>query len=129
MARYKVLIDDNFHFMNEEHRVTSGVFGAADEAIAACKRIVDECLEAMLLPGMTATALYEQYEGFGDDPFVMPVDPNDAPVAFSACAYAKERCQVLGRTPLVFPADWEDVTADQAGAVISIVGVKPPKSD
>ena len=101
----------------------------ADEAIAACKRIVDECLEAMLLPGMTATALYEQYEGFGDDPFVMPVDPNDAPVAFSACAYAKERCQVLGRTPLVFPADWEDVTADQAGAVISIVGVKPPKSD
>jgi hypothetical protein len=31
---------------------------------------------------MTARALYEQYMGFGDDPFIMPVDPNDAPVDF-----------------------------------------------
>jgi hypothetical protein len=70
--------------------------------------------------------LYEQYEGFGDDPFVVPVDPNDAPVAFSAWGYAKERCKVLS-AKLVMPDGCEDVTADYAGTVISIVGVKPPK--
>ena len=96
VAGYKVLIDDNFHFMNEEYRGTGGEFATAAEAIAECKEIVDECLKPMLQPGMTPAALYEQYEGFGDDPFVVPVDPNDAPVAFTAWAYAKERCQVLG---------------------------------
>jgi hypothetical protein len=128
VAGYKVLIDDNFHYMDESERVEHGVFDTADEAVAACKRIVDECLEPMLQRGITAAALYEQYEGFGDDPFVMPVDPADARVAFSAWAYAKERCEVLGaKQPLAFPADWQDVTADHVGTVISIVGVKPTK--
>jgi hypothetical protein len=71
------------------------VFATADEAIAACKLIVDECLKPMLTPGMTAAALYEQYTGFGDDPFIMPVNPDDAPVAFSAWDYANEQCQLL----------------------------------
>jgi hypothetical protein len=75
VAGYKVLIDDNFHFMNEEYRGTGGEFATAAEAIAECKEIVDECLKPMLQPGMTAAALYEQYEGFGDDPFVVPSIP------------------------------------------------------
>jgi hypothetical protein len=120
------MIDDNFHYMDESERLTHGTFESADEAIAACKLIVDECLEPMLRPGITATALYEQE--FGDGPFVVPVDPNDAPVAFSAWAYAKERCQVLGaKPPLVFPADWENITAEYTGTAISFVGVKPTK--
>jgi hypothetical protein len=102
VAGYKVLIDDNYHFMDESERIQHGVFATADEAIAACKRIVDECLKPMLQPGMTATALCDQYKGFGDDPFIVPVDPNDTPVGFWAWAYAEERCQVLGaKTPLV----------------------------
>jgi hypothetical protein len=109
---YKVLINNN------------DLFATAEEAIAACKRIVDECMR----PGMTATALREQCVRFGNGPLVVPVDPNDAPVAFSAWAYAEQRCQVLGaKSPLVFPADWEDVTAAYAGTVISIVGMKPTK--
>jgi hypothetical protein len=93
VSRYKVLIDDNYHFMDESERITHGVFDTADEAIAACKQIVDGCLEPM--PGMTARALYEQYMAFGDDPFVMPVDPDDAPVAFSAWEYAEARCEAI----------------------------------
>jgi hypothetical protein len=96
MSGYKVLIDDNYHFMDESERIQHGVFATAEEAITACKHIVDECLKPMLQPGMTATALYEQYKGFGDDPFIMPVDSNGAPVDFSAWDYAKERCDVLG---------------------------------
>ena len=47
-------------------------------------------------------------------------------VAFAAWAYAKQRCEVLtAKPPLVFPADWNNVTADHAGTVISVVGVKP----
>jgi hypothetical protein len=93
--RYKVLIDDNFHFMDKEHRYEHGVFGTADEAVAACKRIVDNELTYMLKPGMTADALYDQWVMFGEDPFVMPVDRTDARVGFAACEYAKERCKVL----------------------------------
>src|ERR1700733_4520471 len=81
---YRVVIDDNFRYMDESERVKHGVFGTADEAIAACKQIVDECLEPMMEPGMTAKAFYEQYEDFGDEPFIVSIDPNDAPVAFSA---------------------------------------------
>lgn len=97
MPAYKVLIDDNFHFMGESERITHGLFVTAAEAIAACEKIVDDCLEPMLGPGMTATALYEQYESFGDDPFIMPVDPDAAPVAFSAWAYAKQRREAISR--------------------------------
>jgi hypothetical protein len=93
VSRYKVLIDDNYHFMDESERITHGVFDTADDAVAACKRIVDGCL--VLAPGMTARALYERYMGFGDDPFIMPVNPDDEPVAFSAWVYAKERCEAI----------------------------------
>lgn len=63
-------IDDNFHFMDESERIQHGVFATAEEAIAACKLIVDERLEPMLQPGIAATALYDQYKVFGDDPFI-----------------------------------------------------------
>jgi hypothetical protein len=108
---YKVLIDDTGN--------TSDVFATAVEAIAACKLIVDERLR----PGMTATALREQCARFGNGPFVVPVDSKGPSAAFSASVYAKERCKVMAaKTPLVFPADWEDVTAEYAGTVFSIVG-------
>jgi hypothetical protein len=95
VAGFKVLIDDNFHFMNEDYRGRGGVFATQDEAIAACKRIVDACLESGFEPGMTANALYEQYTGFGDDPFILPLDLNHAPVGFCAWGYAKDRCEVI----------------------------------
>jgi hypothetical protein len=44
LSRYKVIVDDNFHYMDESERYEHGVFATAEEAIAACKRIVDEDL-------------------------------------------------------------------------------------
>lgn len=92
---YKVLIDDNFHYQDESERVTHGVFGPLEEALAACRRIVDEFLAGGLEPGMSPAALYERYTMFGDDPFVVPVDPKDAPVSFSAWEYARQRCEEM----------------------------------
>ena len=92
---YRVLIDDNFHYMDESERVAHGLFGTAEEAVAACKGIVDEFLAGAFIPGMSPEALYEQYVSFGDDPFVVPVNPNGAPVAFCAWQYARERCEAM----------------------------------
>lgn len=85
---YRVLIDDNFHYMDEKERTTFGDFESLAEAIAACKKIVDDCLNGDYKPGMTAEALYSNYTMFGDDPWISGGD--GAP--FSAWDYAQERC-------------------------------------
>ena len=95
MSRYKVMVDDNFHYMDEDERYQHGVFLTVEEAIASCKRIVDEYIENCYKPGMSATELYDSYTSFGSDPFVVPVSPADDRVVFSAWDYAKERSQVL----------------------------------
>jgi hypothetical protein len=95
MPNYKVLIDDNFHFMDESERTDHGVFANADGAIAACKEIVDDELHRMLKRGTTAKELYRLYVAFGPDPFVVPLNPKDPDVEFSAWTYAKKRCKDL----------------------------------
>ena len=50
MPSYKVLINDNAHYMDESERADHGVFANADEAVAACKKIVDDDLNAMWKP-------------------------------------------------------------------------------
>jgi hypothetical protein len=95
MSRYKVMVDDNFHYMDEDERYEHGVFPTAAEAVAACRRIVDEDLKAAFKPGITEQELYESYTMFGADPFVVSVDSTDEPVQFSAWNYAKERCRAL----------------------------------
>lgn len=68
--KYRVLIDDNFHYQDESERITHGQFKTAAEAIAACKAIVDEFLAGAFEPGMSVTDLYGLFTGFGPDPFV-----------------------------------------------------------
>jgi hypothetical protein len=96
MPNYRVLINDNAHYMDERERVDHGViFAEADEAVAACKAIVDGELTAMWQPGTTAKELYRLYIAFGPDPFVVPLNPNDPSVEFSAWTYAKKRCKIF----------------------------------
>jgi len=47
MPNYRVLINDNAHYMDESERADHGIFANADEAIAACKNIVDDELHTM----------------------------------------------------------------------------------
>ena len=44
-------------------------------------------------PGMTAKELFRLYVGFGPDPFVVPLNPADPEIEFSAWTYAKKRCK------------------------------------
>jgi hypothetical protein len=64
-----------------------------EEAIAACRAIVDESLDEVYKAGISAEALYESYVSFGDDPFIVVIDGSDADAKFSAWSYAKERCR------------------------------------
>jgi hypothetical protein len=91
---YRVMVDDNFHYMDEEERFEHGSFATAEEAIAACKRIVDEDLAQYFKPGMTGSALYEMCTSFGDDPFVVG-DLDDPLIAFSAWDYGKGRANEM----------------------------------
>ena len=95
MSKFKVQVNDNSYYMDEGERTDHGVFANADEAVAACKEIADDDLNAMRKPGMTAKELYKLYIAFGPDPFVVPLNPSDPDVNFSAWTYAKGRCKEL----------------------------------
>jgi hypothetical protein len=90
MATFAVYVDDNFHYQDEDERYQLGTFASYDEAVAACRRIVDDFLALHFTPGMSADDLFRQYTGFGEDPFVSP-DEHDP--RFSAWTYARQRCQ------------------------------------
>ncbi len=96
---YTVLVDDNFHYMDESQRYTLGEYPSLAAAIQACQAIVDDFLLSALKPGMTAGRLYSQYTAFGEDPFIIP-PPGEPPRPFSAWDYARERCQALCPGPL-----------------------------
>jgi hypothetical protein len=97
---YSVLIDDNFHHTNENERHTLGSFPTLEAAIAACRDVVDQSLDHLLEPGMTAEALYDSYKHFGDDPFIA----GEPPSTFSAWNYAKRRAaEMIVKSPPIAP--------------------------
>jgi hypothetical protein len=95
MSKYKVLVDDNFHYMEEDARTELGTYDSVEEALAACRNIVDAWLAANYKPGMSAKELIEQYRSFGDDPFIVGLPGVPEQVKFSAWDYAAERAQAM----------------------------------
>ena len=85
---YQVLVDDNYHYQDEDERYKLGDFATFEQAETACKTIVDVYLQRSYKKGVTADKLYEDYVGFGEDPFIIG---EDVPYRFSAWNYAKER--------------------------------------
>src|SRR3972149_10058061 len=95
--RYKVLVDDNFHYMDESERYELGEFPTLAAAIEASRKIVDEYLLSAYRPGMTTAALVTSYVLFGEDPYVVALGPEASGVLFSARDYARRRCEELCR--------------------------------
>ena len=89
---YTVFIDDNFHFMDDSERLRHGEYQTYDEAVDACKKIVNDSLNHLYSPGMSRTELYNQYVSFGDDPYV---SPNGQASHFSARDFAQMQCEVI----------------------------------
>ena len=90
--RYRVLVDDNFHYMDESERYEHGTYADCASAIRECKTIVDRFLLAEHKPGMTEEKLWQLYTLFGDDPFIVSADGE---CAFSAWDHARQRCREI----------------------------------
>jgi len=88
---YEVLVDDNFHFMDESERYSYGKYDSWEAAIAAAKAIVDDFL-LPADPALTAEELFDNYTMFGEDPFIIPNGPYGI---FSAWDYAEQRCKEI----------------------------------
>jgi hypothetical protein len=65
-----VLVDDNFHYMDENYQRILGEFSTYSEALAVCQEVVDRFLGHEYVPGMAERALYFRYMMFGQDPFI-----------------------------------------------------------
>ena len=94
MSPYKVMVDDNFHYTDDDERSEYETFLTVEEALGTCRRLVDEALLAQYQDDETAVQLFERYKSFGDDPFVVALD--SAPkIEFSAWTYAEQRASEL----------------------------------
>lgn len=93
---YRVFVDDNAHYMDEEDRYELGSFPTAEAAIEAARQIVDSYLISTFRAGMTSEQLFSSYTSFGEDPFIVGYDAKK--VAFSAWDYARQRCKELCAT-------------------------------
>jgi hypothetical protein len=91
---YTVMVDDNFHYMDESERYRLAEFGSCAEAIAACRNLIDDYLISAYKSGMEAEQLWASYVTFGEDPFIMTTDEQ---CKFSAWDYARQRCEALCR--------------------------------
>lgn len=100
--KYRVLVDDNYHFSNEDERYEAGAFDNYADALAKCKAIVDEYLVEQFKPGISSDALLSSYKSFGDDPWISPT-PNGVE-QFSAWDYAEQRSAEICTVPPDQPA-------------------------
>ncbi len=89
---YKVMVDDNFHYMDESERYQLAEFNSCAAAISACKKLVDDYLLSAYIPDMTPDQLLVSYLSFGEDPFIISTDEQ---CSFSARDYARQRYEVL----------------------------------
>jgi len=101
VPQYKVLVSDNYHYGDPDDRYEHGSFETLNDALAACRTIVETALAELHAPGMSAGELYRRYQLFGADPFIVVDDPatptgNAAP-PFSAWDYAQQQTKRLCR--------------------------------
>ena|SRR5688500_13460771 len=92
MYKYTVIVDDNFHHMENGERYKLGEFDTCEAAIAACKKVVDDFLIPTYEPHHTQEELWKLYTTFGDDAFIVTEDPA---CRFSGWNYARERCREI----------------------------------
>jgi hypothetical protein len=89
MSKYLVYVDDNFHYGDESERYKLGEFETREEALVACKQIVDDYFKELEKGKYSYKELWDGYVLYGEDPFIIGDNPEER---FSAWEYAKQRC-------------------------------------
>jgi hypothetical protein len=90
---YKVIVADNYHYMDESEWYELGTFSTAQLALCAAQRIVDDYLSSAYSPNMSSSELYQSFTQFGEDPFIVSTGESEA--RFSAWGYARQRCREI----------------------------------
>ena len=91
--KYKVYVDDNYHYMDEGERYAVGSYNSLKEALEKCKEITVKSLEDFLEKGITPEDLSAQWAMFGEDPFIRG---GDGTVPFSARKFiTAELCKAI----------------------------------
>ncbi|MDX2419159.1 MAG: hypothetical protein QNK19_16995 [Xanthomonadales bacterium] len=91
--KYKVYVDDNYHYMDESERIAVGSYNSLEEALEKCKEITIRSLEDLFEKDITPDKLHTQWLMFGEDPFIVG---GDGPVPFSARKFiTTELCEVI----------------------------------
>ena len=85
---YEVLVDDNYHYMDENERYSAGVFQTYGEALGHARRIVDKSLLDLHEPEKSVADLIASYVLFGEDPWIRPTP--EGTERFSARDYARQ---------------------------------------
>lgn len=83
---------DNFHLSGEAEKYEVGRFATCEEALEACRKLVDEFLDGAFEEGMSADQLRGEYEAFGPDPYI---EPRDSACVFEARRYAAQRAEAI----------------------------------
>lgn len=71
MAGFRVYVDDNYHYMDQDEQWILGVFDTEADAVAAAKSLVTKSVTSMHESGMSAGEVFARYKMFGDDPFIV----------------------------------------------------------
>ena len=85
--KYTVLVDDNFHYMDESERYEKGSYDTPEQALEACIKIVRRSLKDLYEEGITPAKLRTQWLLFGEDPFIRGGEK----VLFSAREYITDK--------------------------------------
>jgi len=97
---YLEMVDDNFHYMDEDERYCTGVFPTYEIALGIANSIVIRFFDDAD-PEASAETLIANYRSFGEDPFIVPFGGAPIPPApFSAWDFASEvakrYCEIRG---------------------------------
>lgn len=89
--KYRVIVRDHFHYMDEDETYVDGEYDTIDEALKVSQKIIDDYLVSRLDQGFSAKELYDDYMMFGEDPSIEGV-------FWSASGYAQTKAEELVST-------------------------------
>jgi hypothetical protein len=74
---YRVMVDDNFHYMDERYRECAGTFDNYEDALGLAQKITFESVVSN--ESSTAAETFQKYKDFGKDPFIQPFGEAEPP--------------------------------------------------
>ena len=91
--KYKIYVDDNYHYMDKSERYSVGSYDSLEEAVNKCKEITIKSLKGFYEKGITPETLSAQWAMFGEDPYVFG---GDGTIPFSARKFiSTELCKEI----------------------------------